>query len=57
VFEPVEQKVKIAQKIKYSPSELLDALITFLSGAQGMVEVNKRLKVGLGLQRGFGRTV
>lgn len=31
VFEPIEQKVKIAQKIvKYSPSEkLLDAFITF----------------------------
>ncbi len=52
VFEPVEQKVKIAQKmVKYSPSEkLLDAFITLLSGAQGMVEVNKRLKADTGLQ-------
>ena len=58
MFEPVEQKVKIAQKIvKYSPSEkLLDAFVTLLTGAQGMVEVNKRLKADLGLQRAFGRT-
>ncbi len=57
VFEPIEQRVKIAQKrVKYSPSEkLLDAFITLLSGAQGMVEVNKRLKADLGLQRAFGR--
>jgi hypothetical protein len=35
VFEPVEQKVKIAQKmVKYSPLEkLLDAFITLLSSA------------------------
>jgi hypothetical protein len=58
VFEPVEQTVKIAQKrVKYSSSEkLLDAFITLLSGAQGMVEVNKRLKADTGLQRAFGRT-
>ena len=57
VFEPIEQKVKIAQKrVKYSPCEkLLDAFITLLSGAQGMVEVNKLLKADLGLQRAFGR--
>ena len=58
VFEPVEQKVKIAQKrVKYSACEkLLDAFITLLSGAQGLVEVNKRLKADTGLQRAFGRT-
>ncbi len=57
VFEPIEQKVKIGQKrVKYSPCEkLLDAFITLLSGAQGMVEVNKLLKADLGLQRAFGR--
>ncbi len=57
VFEPIEQKVKIAQKrVKYSPTEkLLDGFITLLSGAQGMVEVNKRLKADSGLQRAFGR--
>jgi len=51
VFEPIEQKAKIAQKIvKYSPSEkLLDAWITLLCGAQGLVEVNKRLNAYTGL--------
>ena len=58
LFEPVTQKVKIAQKVvKYSPSEkLMDAFITLLAGAQGMVEINKRLKADPGLQRAFGRT-
>ena len=58
VFEPVEEKVKIAQKrVKYSACEkLLDAFITLFSGAQGLVEVNKRLKADTGLQRAFGRT-
>ena len=58
VFEPVAQQVRIAQKmVKYSPSEkLMDAFITLLAGAQGLVEVNKRLKADPGLQRAFGRT-
>ena len=58
MFEPIEQKVKIAQKtVKYSPAEkLLDAFITLLAGAQGLVEINKRLKADPGLQRAFGRT-
>jgi hypothetical protein len=58
VFEPIVQKVKIAQKtVKYSPAEkLLDAFITLLAGGQGMVAVNKRLKADAGLQRAFGRT-
>lgn len=58
VFEPIAQKVKIAQKtVKYRPAEkLMDAFITMLAGGQGMVEVNKRLKADPGLQRAFGRT-
>jgi hypothetical protein len=58
LFDPVTQKVKIAQKIvRYSPPEkLMDAFITLLAGAQGMVEINKRLKADPGLQRAFGRT-
>jgi hypothetical protein len=58
VFEPVRQQVKIAQKtVKYSPCEkLMDAFISLLAGAQGLVEVNKRLKADVGLQRAFGRT-
>jgi hypothetical protein len=57
VFEPIAQKVKITQKIvRYSPPEkLMDAFITLLAGAQGMVEINKRLKADAGLQRAFGR--
>ncbi|HWQ91477.1 MAG TPA: transposase [Clostridia bacterium] len=57
VFEPIVQKVKIAQKtVKYRPAEkLMDAFITLLAGGQGMVEVNKRLKADAGLQRAFGR--
>ena len=57
LFAPIAQQVKIAQKtIKYSPAEkLLDAFITLLAGAQGLVEVNKRLRADPGLQRAFGR--
>ena len=58
VFEPIRQTVKIGQKtVKYSPSEkLLDAFISLLAGAQGLVEINKCLKADIGLQRAFGRT-
>jgi Transposase DDE domain group 1 len=58
VFEPIAQKVKIAQKtVKYRPSEkLMDAFISLLAGAQGLVEINKCLKADVGLQRAFGRT-
>ncbi len=58
VFAPIVQKVQIAQKmVKYSPVEkLIDAFITLLAGGQGMVEINKRLKADVGLQRAFGRT-
>jgi hypothetical protein len=57
VFEPISQTVKIAQKtVKYRPSEkLMDAFISLLAGAQGLVEINKRLKADVGLQRAFGR--
>jgi hypothetical protein len=57
VFEPIEQKVKIGQKmVKYSPTDkLMDAFITLLAGGQGMVEINHRLKADPGLQRAFGR--
>ena len=46
VFEPIAEKVRIAQKtVKYRPSEkLMDAFISLLAGAQGLVEINKRLK-------------
>ena len=58
LFEPIAQKVKIAQKtIKYTPIEkLLDAEIAILAGAHGMVEINKRVRPERGLQAAFGRT-
>ena len=57
VFEPIMHRVEIAQKtVKFSPTEKLqDAFISMLSGAQGMVEINKRLRPDPGLQRAFGR--
>lgn len=57
LFEPITQKVKIAQKtVKYTPTEkLMDAEIAILSGAHGMVEINKRVRADRGLQAAFGR--
>ncbi|MGC8947692.1 MAG: transposase, partial [Anaerolineae bacterium] len=58
LLEPIFQKVRIAQKtVKFSPVEkLIDALITILAGAHGLVEANKRVRPDLGLQRAFGRS-
>jgi hypothetical protein len=57
VFEPITQRVQIAQKtVKYPPTEKLrDAFISLLAGAHGLVEINKRLRADVGLQRAFGR--
>jgi hypothetical protein len=57
VFRPVEEGVQIAQKVvKYKPVEkLVDALITILAGAHGLVEANKRVRPDRALQRAFGR--
>ncbi len=57
IFRPIAKYVQIAQKVvKYKPVEkLLDALITILSGAHGLVEANKRVRPDRALQRGFGR--
>jgi hypothetical protein len=57
VFQPIKQTVQIAQKtIKDSPSDkLYDALISLLAGAQGLVEINTRLRADGALQRAFGR--
>ena len=57
VLEPMEQEVKIAQKtVKYTPLEKLrDGLIAILAGAQGLVEINKRVRADSGLQIAFGR--
>jgi hypothetical protein len=58
LFEPIEQQVKIGQKVvKYTPSEkLLDGYIAILAGAHGLVEVNKRVRSDRGLQVAFGRS-
>lgn len=57
ILEPVEQEVKIAQKtVKYTPLEKLrDGLVAILAGAQGLVEINKRVRADGALQLAFGR--
>jgi hypothetical protein len=57
VFQPVIENVKISQKtIIYTPTEkLLDAMISILSGAHGIYEINKRVRSDKALQRAFGR--
>jgi hypothetical protein len=57
VFGPIHRKVKINQKtVDDTPTEkLYDGLIGILSGAQGVVEVNKLVRSDQGLQQAFGR--
>ena len=57
LFEPISEKVKIAQKkVRCTPIEkLVDAEIAILIGAHGMVEINKRVRPDRGLQAAFGR--
>ena len=57
ILQTLEREVKIAQKtVKYTPTEkLTDALIAILSGAKGLVEVNKRVRSDAALQAAFGR--
>jgi hypothetical protein len=59
LFEPIEQGVKIPQKIvKHRPADkLMDGYIAILAGAQGMVEVNKRVRAERAVQVAFGRTI
>jgi len=58
LFGPIKTRVQIKQKtIKHTPiDKLTDAFISLLAGAQGLVEINTRLRTDLGLQRAFGRT-
>ena len=58
LFEPIEHTVQIGQKtIKDSPTDkLYDALISLLAGAQGLVEINTRLRADVALQLAFGRS-
>jgi hypothetical protein len=57
IWAAVEKEVHIQQKvIKHRPiDKLKDALINILSGGQGIVEVNQRVRTDSGLQRAFGR--
>jgi len=58
VFGPIQERVRIAQKVvTHTPADkLYDAFITILAGAQGLVEVNTRLRADPALQRAMGRT-
>ena len=58
LFGPIRETVTIPQKtVKHRPTQkLYDAFITLLTGAQGLVEINTRLRSDTALQRAFGRT-
>jgi hypothetical protein len=58
LFRPIREQVHIKQKtVRYSPTDkLYDAWIAILAGAQGLVEVNTRLRSDPALQAAFGRT-
>ena len=57
IFETVRQGVHIAQKtVKDSPQDkLIDILLTLLSGAQSLVQINTLLRSDPALQRSVGR--
>ena len=58
LFRPIHEQVQIKQKtVHYTPTDkLYDAWIAILAGAQGLIEVNTRLRSDPVLQRAFGRT-
>jgi hypothetical protein len=57
LFGPIRDGVHIAQKtVRYRPADkLYDAFIALLAGAQGLVEINHRLRAEPALQAAFGR--
>jgi|SRR5579884_3767827 len=57
LFAPIRQGVHIPQKtVRYAPTDkLYDAFIALLAGAQGLVEINHRLRADPALQAAFGR--
>jgi hypothetical protein len=57
LFGPIREQVRIAQKtVRYTPTDkLYDAFIALLAGAQGLVEINGRLRPDAALQAAFGR--
>ncbi len=58
LFGPIRTQVQIKQKtVKYTPiDKLIDAFISLLAGAHGLVEINTRLRTDMGLQQAFGRS-
>ena len=58
LFGPIRETVTIPQKtLKHRPTQnLYDAFIPLLTGAQGLVEINTRLRSDVALQHAFGRT-
>jgi len=59
LFAPIRQSVQISQKtVQHTPwDKLYDAFIALLAGAQGLVEINKRVRSDVALQAAFGRGV
>jgi len=57
LFEPIAKQVNIRQKtVKHTPAQkLYDAFISLLAGAEGLVEINKRVRSDPALQHAFGR--
>src|SRR5438552_7538778 len=57
LFGPIRTEVQIRQKtVKHTPADkLYDAFISLLAGAQGLVEMNTRLRTDRALQQAFGR--
>jgi hypothetical protein len=57
LFGPIRAPVHIAQKtVRYTPvDKLYDAFIAVLAGAQGLVEINGRVRADAALQAAFGR--
>jgi hypothetical protein len=58
LFDTIAEHVRIRQKmIRHTPIEkLTDAFIAILAGAQGLCEVNRRVRADAALQRSFGRS-
>jgi hypothetical protein len=57
LFGPIRHQAHIPQKtVRFTPSDkLYDAFIALLAGAQGLVEINGRLRPDPALQAAFGR--
>jgi hypothetical protein len=57
LFKTIGRHVRIQQKVvKYSPTQKLkDAFLGILTGAKGLVEINKRVRPERSVQRAFGR--